>query len=238
MSDALQIESITGVDLNLPIAGPGGRSYAFLIDWHIRLLLGLAWFVVGPFLYSGSLSLVDADDASFAGYVFVVIVPATAVYLLYHPVLEIAMHGRTPGKRMAGVRIVNQAGEVPSAGALLIRNVLRIVDSLPGIYAIGLLATIITEQSVRIGDMAAGTLLVYDGEAGSRSFDDVSHEAVAAIGLDNLELVEELLERWNDLDAGTRLDLGRKLMVRLGRESPADEPAVLEALRQLKDPAA
>lgn len=238
MSDVLQIESITGVDLHLPIAGPGGRSYAFIIDWHIRLLLGLAWFVVGSFLYSGSLSLVDTSDASFAGYVLVVLLPATAVYFLYHPVLEIVMHGRTPGKRMAGVRIVNQAGEVPSVGALLVRNVLRIIDSLPGVYAIGLLATIVTEQSVRIGDMAAGTLLVYDEESGVRSFDDVSHEAVAAIGLDNLELVEELLDRWNELDVATRLELGRKLLIRVGREAPAEEGAVLEALRQLKDPEA
>ena len=155
MADALHIESITGVDLDLPIAGPGGRSYAFVIDWHIRLLLSLAWFVVGAFVFSGSLRFVDSGDASFPGFALFVLLPSTAIYLLYHPVLEIAMQGRTPGKRIAGIRIVTQTGEVPGVGALLIRNVLRIIDSLPALYLIGMVSTIATEQSVRIGDMAA-----------------------------------------------------------------------------------
>ena len=44
--DSLRIESITGVDVELPLAGPGGRSYAFIIDWHIRLLIALFWMLI------------------------------------------------------------------------------------------------------------------------------------------------------------------------------------------------
>ena len=233
MDDALHIESITGVDLNLKIAGPGGRSYAFVIDWHIRLLLALAWFVVGSVFYTGGLTLMDSEDAAFSGYVFAAILPATAIYFLYHPIVEIVMGGRTPGKRMAGIRIVTQTGEVPGAGALLVRNVLRLVDSLPGFYAIGLVATILTNQSVRIGDMAAGTLLVYDEDASDDAFEAVDADAVGSIGLENLQLARELIDRWSDLDPTTRLELGRKFLARLDRDVPASEEGVLLALRQL-----
>lgn len=238
MADALQIESITGVDLELPIAGPGGRSYAFVIDWHIRLLLALAWYVVGTLLFFGGLAAVDAGSAGFTRYLFAVVLPASAVYFLYHPVLEIAMQGRTPGKRMAGVRIVTQTGEVPGIGAILIRNVLRIVDSLPALYVVGLVATLLTDQSVRIGDMAAGTLLVYDEDQEKDAFAQVNSAAVAAIGLENLQLLDDLLARWPDLDAATRHDLGRKMLQRLGRDAPPTEDAVLEMLRGIRHPAA
>ena len=50
MADTLRIASITGVDLEFRIAGPGGRSYAFVIDWHIRVVLMLAWYVIGMLL--------------------------------------------------------------------------------------------------------------------------------------------------------------------------------------------
>src|SRR5690606_18924459 len=101
-------------------------------------------------------------EASSSDFFVVVALPATAIYLLYHPVLEVAMRGRTPGKRIAGVRVVRRDGGVPGVGALLVRNVFRLVDSLPFLYCVGLTAAVLTEHSVRIGDMAAGTLLVYD----------------------------------------------------------------------------
>jgi uncharacterized RDD family membrane protein YckC len=233
MDDALQIESITGVDLNLKIAGPGGRSYAFVIDWHIRLLLALAWFVVGTVVYTGGLTLLSSEDSAFSGYAFAAILPAAMIYFLYHPVVEIVMAGRTPGKRMAGIRIVTQTGEVPGAGALLIRNVLRLVDSLPGFYAIGLVATILTDQSVRIGDMAAGTLLVYDEDTSDDAFEAVSADAMDSIGLENLQLARELVDRWPDLDPGTRLELGQKFLARLDEDVPETEDVVLLNLRRL-----
>ena len=62
------------------------------------------------------------------------------MYFLYHFALEIAMHGRTPGKRMAGIHIVTREGGSPGAGALLTRNVFRLVDSLPLLYGVGLVS--------------------------------------------------------------------------------------------------
>lgn len=232
MNDALQIHSITGVDVDLKIAGPGARSYAFVVDWHIRLLLALAWYVLGALALIGTLSAEAVPDAG-SGFVYIVLIPATALYFLYHPVLEIVMQGRTPGKRMAGIRIVNQNGGVPGVGALLIRNILRLVDSLPGVYAIGLATTVLTDQSVRIGDMAAGTLLVYDDDS-SADISNLLKPSVASVGLENLQLVSDVIGRWEALDADTRLSLGQRLLARLGQAQPDDEADVLAALQRIQ----
>lgn len=234
MNDALQIHSVTGVDVELKIAGPGGRSFAFVIDWHIRLLLALAWYVLGSLALIGSLSAADVSESAGTGFVYVVVLPASALFFLYHPVLEIAMRGRTPGKRMAGIRIVTQTGEVPSAGAILIRNVLRLLDSLPGVYAIGLAATVLSEQSVRIGDMAAGTLLVYE-DTTEEDIASLTSPGVATMGLENLQLVNDMIDRWDDLEPETRTSLGQRLLERLGQAQPEAEADVLTALRRIRD---
>ncbi|MBS0395165.1 MAG: stage II sporulation protein M [Proteobacteria bacterium] len=169
-TEQLTIASATGVDVSLPIAGPGSRSYAFVIDWHVRLLLAAAWFLAGTLIVTGALLPRSAalDSRTFA---LGVLLPSLALYFLYHPVLETAFGGRTPGKRIAGVRLVTRRGDTPSPGALLIRNLFRVIDSLPAFYLVGLLACFATRDRVRIGDLAAGTVLVLDQRAALAALD-------------------------------------------------------------------
>src|SRR6185437_10103775 len=94
---------------------------------------------------------------------------AGLTYFLYHPVLEVTMRGRTPGKRMAGVRIVTAEGDMAGIGALMMRNLFRLIDSLPMFYLVGLVCCFVTQQRVRFGDIAAGTVLVLDETASTRS---------------------------------------------------------------------
>src|SRR5256885_9665046 len=164
MSEAapgLTVDSVTGIDVSLPVAGPGARAYAFLVDWHIRVILALGWFVGGALFYNGRFNVTPplVSDARWFGGV---VAPALAIYFLYHHAVELAMRGSTPGKRMAGVRIVARDGGAPSAGPLLTRNGFRLVDSLPLFYGVGLITVVLTRDNLRIGDMAAGTLLVFE----------------------------------------------------------------------------
>jgi uncharacterized RDD family membrane protein YckC len=217
MHDVYSIPSVTGVDLNLRIAGPGARSYAFVVDWHIRLLGALAWFVAGTLFLYGSLVInLQAPDTV---YTFGVILPVTAIYFLYHPIIELLMSGRTPGKRIAGVRVVRTDGAIPGIGEILIRNVFRLIDCLPFAYCVGLTVTIVSKNSLRIGDMAAGTLLVYDQPA-ARDLEALSGASLDSIGMDRAELVRDLLTRWDRLDVSVRNDLARELLTRLGVITP------------------
>ncbi len=72
------------------------------------------------------------------------------------------MAGRTPGKRMTGLRVLTPEGLVPSTGALVTRNVFRIVDSMPAFYVVGLLFVMFGRRHLRLGDLAAGTVLAVE----------------------------------------------------------------------------
>ena len=234
MQDVLSIPSVTGVDLNLRIAGPGARSYAFIIDWHIRLLAALVWFFLGTIAVFGTVGA-PADLSAGSGRIYVlgVLMPTLALYFLYHPVIELIMAGRTPGKRMAGVRVVRADGAIPGLGSLLIRNVFRLIDCLPIAYCVGLAVTLFTQHSVRIGDIAAGTVLVYD-DPEDRTLDHFNSAALDRIGMEQIEIVRDLLARWDTLGAGTRKQLATRLLDKLGARPAEDSDLALrEALELL-----
>ena len=213
---SLRLASVTGVDITLRIAGLGGRSYAFLIDWHIRLVAAMAWIGLGNLLLFGDLL---PGTGGGGALIYGVLLPALAIYLLYHPVLEVAMQGRTPGKRIAGLRIVSLEGRVPATGALLVRNLLRMIDSLPALYAVGLVSVVATRQAVRIGDIAAGTLLVYEDAPRPRDGDAVPDAAA-----ERAELARQLLRRWDRLEDAPRRELAYRLLA-----SSTDEAALQHA---------
>jgi uncharacterized RDD family membrane protein YckC len=222
------LPSITGVDVELRIAGVGSRSYAFVIDWHVRLILAFSWWAVGSLLMFGRLNLLEPDQAPRSSYFLWIWLPVIVIYVMYHPILEVLMRGSTPGKRMAGVRIVTRSGDIPSIGALLIRNVFRIVDSLPVAYLVGLATTIFTAQHVRIGDIAAGTLLILDSKEHETSFARLT-PANSALDPRAADLIHELLERWVALDEKTRGDIARSLLNR------TDASVTAEQLSQLSN---
>jgi uncharacterized RDD family membrane protein YckC len=222
--EQLTITSATGVDVTLDVAGPGSRSYAFVIDWHIRVLVALAWLIVASLLLTGHV-MPSGPQMPKLAYPLLALLPAAAIYFLYHPVLEIAMHGLTPGKRMAGVRLVSESGGVPSSGAILIRNIFRLIDSLPMLYLVGLVTTLVTAKRVRIGDLAARTLLINDRAASLDALADLGARAGRTrIDPHALELGREVLARWKELDEGKRMELARALIARI---DPAADPVAL-----------
>jgi uncharacterized RDD family membrane protein YckC len=209
----LSVESVTGIDVSLPVAGPGARSYAFVIDWHIRLILALTWYVVGAIIYNGRLAL-NAPLNNSGRWFGLVLLPAMAIYFLYHPLVELAMRGRTPGKRRAGIRVVTRQGAPPSAGALLVRNVFRLIDCLPGFYGVGLGVMMFSDQSLRVGDMAAGTVLVYEREVRDEPPPQAAAQRLGALDADGAEIAADLLERWPSLEPQARKRLARQLLQR------------------------
>src|SRR5580698_11167832 len=219
-AEALVVTSPTGVDVELAIAGPGSRAYAFLIDWHIRLLAALTWYVAAAYKLTGLPYLaVGSPPSSFA----IAGIPAVDIYFLYHPLVELAMRGRTPGKRMAGVRLVNRLGGTPSTLALLIRNGFRIIDSLPVFYGVGLCITLFSAQRVRLGDLAAGTLLVHDGDDEVKALAQLgSLRLNSSLDAGTIALGNDLLLRWSDLQPSRRQELARDLLRRIAKATGSE----------------
>lgn len=220
MEQQLNIQTADAMQLQLPIAGVGGRSYAFIIDWHIRFLFLILWFIAVPLFFGQLLKLneffIEVFDSAW-WFILLVMGPPVIVYLFYHPVLELLMHGRTPGKRMAGIRIVTTEGHTPGVGAILIRNVFRLIDSLPLAYMLGLMVVITTKNSVRIGDIAAGTLLVYEDKVEKSLLQNLnSIGAKPNVDARQWEIVNELLSRWSSLERPKRVQLAQQLLQNLG----------------------
>jgi len=239
--DYLHIHSAEGMDYQLEIAGMGARSYAFIIDWHIRVLLAISWVLVCGlvfFNWDELRNLFKAEHSSNAG--LVVILPTLLIYFLYHPLLEILMAGRTPGKRMTGVRLVDLQGHSPGIGALLLRNVFRLIDSLPGFYFLGLATVAMTGKHQRIGDLAAGLVLIYDNADKSGSLQQISSLTLhSRLSGEDQALLLDLLKRWKELATEQRILFAKQFLSRIGRDIPEEsgrytqEQALQRALNSL-----
>lgn len=160
MDNRYLVETPEIVDLAYDVAGLGSRCLAAAIDTLLILLIlggmGMALFLTVGQLVSGSAeSLVLAVWAllSFAGL------------WGYYVAFELFWGGQTPGKRLLGLRAVREGGRPITAGASAIRNLVRIVDFIPFGYGLGALVMFADQRSRRLGDLAAGTLVVREGAA-------------------------------------------------------------------------
>ena len=224
MAETITITSAGGVEVERELAGLGGRSLGYIYDWHIRVLISLAWFYLGILIITGSLDVENAFNVKeFSELTYwSIAVPLLALNILYHPVLEIIMNGRTPGKRMAGIRIVSKDGTTASAGAILLRNVFRLIDSLPAAYGIGIIVVLRSKQHLRIGDMAAGTVLIYEDKADRKRLDMVTQsDNDSGITATQRELVAELLGRWKELSRDKRQQFAKNLLEKCAQPVPA-----------------
>lgn len=140
-------------------AGLGSRFLAQLIDILIGAvfltLLLLVYIVLGSFLAA------DAPRVMLWITGFFLIIGFLAAWL-YFILFEALMAGQTPGKRLAGIRVVDEAGRPPGFVAAVIRNLLRIADMLPMMYVAGMISILASKRNRRLGDMTAATLVIKD----------------------------------------------------------------------------
>jgi uncharacterized RDD family membrane protein YckC len=153
--DTLQsVELAEGIEIRLRMAGPMLRAGAYLIDFLIR----------GAVLTAGGFIL------SFAGIAIGGKVAGGVMMLswflmdwLYPVVFEAGKRGATPGKRAMGLRVVQSTGSPITLGQAVVRNFLRFIDGMPFFtYIFGLSSCLATKRFQRLGDLAAGTVVIYD----------------------------------------------------------------------------
>ena len=142
-----RVETPEGIDLILRPAGVVPRALAFSIDLLIRGLLLAVLFAVLALLGQFGMGL---------GTILLFLV--TWWYMVLFEVLN---QGRSPGKQMMGLRVIHDDGTPIGWAASLTRNLLRFVDLLPFGYTLGILSCLNHPAFKRLGDIAAGTLVVY-----------------------------------------------------------------------------
>ena len=157
MNDNLSIETPEQIEINYSVAGIGSRFYAALID--IALLLPI--FLVGSYVYVRA--ALDLDERLGNWLAAIAGIASFVLQWGYYMIFEIATNGQSPGKRALGLRVIKAQGYPISFSDSAIRNIVRIVDMLPFAYGIGILTMLLNRNWQRLGDLAAGTLVVKEG---------------------------------------------------------------------------
>jgi uncharacterized RDD family membrane protein YckC len=139
-----------GIELTLRLAGPVPRALAWAIDLAIRLAVLFAVSMLASLLGRAGMG--------------VVLLTAFFVEWLLPAWFEATWNGQTPGKRAMGIAVLNDDGTPLRWPGALTRNLLRAVDFLPVLYGVGLVAMLSNRDFKRLGDLAAGTVVVYLSE--------------------------------------------------------------------------
>jgi uncharacterized RDD family membrane protein YckC len=146
------LETPEGVELNLRVAGPVVRCYAWLIDQLIRMVIYTVLSVLLPFLGTFGLGLL--------------LIAMFFIEWFYPVYFELRHAGATPGKKRMGIRVMHDDGTEVGWQASLLRNLLRAADFLPAFYGFGLLSMLLNRDFKRLGDLTAGTVVVYQETLG------------------------------------------------------------------------
>jgi uncharacterized RDD family membrane protein YckC len=245
-SDQLSIETPELVNIEMPLAGIGSRFIALLVDYLIwgagLLALIFIGVIVLPAMHVFSK---HSEQWTIALVIFIVFLFQWGYFTLF----EAFWNGRTPGKRVARIRVIQRSGRAIGLFESMARNLVRYVDWFPGFYGVGIIAVFASRQHQRLGDMAAGTLVVRDrdtempewGGSGSRTFTAQMFNAsapipephasvtlpasgVAKLSSADLEVLEGFFSRRLDMDLGTRQALAQRIASAIQAKSGLETP--------------
>jgi uncharacterized RDD family membrane protein YckC len=247
-SDQLNIDTPELVEIEMPLAGIGSRFVALLVDmliWFAGLIVIVILFAVfAPGI--GAFSKISGQWAV-ALFIFIIFL----LFWGYFTFFEAFWNGRTPGKRVARIRVIQRSGRAIGLFESMARNLVRYIDMQPfPFYAVGVIAIFVTRQHQRLGDLAAGSLVVRDraveepawGDAGARTFTAQSfapsapapepHLAfslpvtgIAKLTSTDLEVLEGFFARRLDMSLPTRQALAERIAQAIQAKSGLEQPA-------------
>ncbi|MCP4641415.1 MAG: RDD family protein [bacterium] len=157
-TNTLEVVTPEGISFSLLLAGPTTRFMAWAVDLACIIATFLLLQTIVTLILAPSMGLLGIYAMDFARAII-----ATGYFVLslgYSIVLEWFCRGQTVGKRLFGLRVMDEQGLQLQFSQIVIRNLLRFVDSLPLLYLVGGAACVISRRAQRIGDFAANTIVV------------------------------------------------------------------------------
>jgi uncharacterized RDD family membrane protein YckC len=246
-SDQLSIDTPELVAIHMPLAGIGSRFIALLVDFVIwGIGIGVVMSIFAYFL--PSLTAFNRMSAQWA----------TALYLFliflfnwgYFTLFEAFNNGRTPGKRIARIRVIQRSGRAIGLFESMARNFIRYIDMCPWVvpYAVGVIAIFVSRDHQRLGDLAAGTLVVRDrieeapiSTEATRTFTanifapaiptpephagfSLPDHGVAKLSASDLQVLESFFARRLDMPLATRELLAQRIAAAIQAKSGLEPP--------------
>jgi uncharacterized RDD family membrane protein YckC len=241
--DKLTIETPEQTRLDFAVAGIGSRFIAISIDTLIQIAIAVIVGIAGGFSVARLSRYVPSS--SLWGFAILILFYFT-LYFGYFAVFEIIWNGQTPGKRWTKIRVIKDSGRPLTPAETIGRNLMRILDWMPSLYAVGVLSAILTKRNKRLGDLLAGSLVVRESSLADlrpawQPAQDPSFAALAPLGsvhlsADDFALIDSFLHRRFDLDPNVRFrmadDILRRLkpLLTLPAENTLPTEKLLEAL--------
>ena len=218
-SDSLTVETPEQTPLEFPLAGIGSRFLALAYDTCIQIIAFVLLLLLGGFTM-GFTGIVGSSWAPavliFAGF---------SVYYGYFAFFEAVWNGQTPGKRYVHIRVIKESGRPINAYEAITRNLLRIIDQLPGLYVVAIVTTLLNRNHKRLGDFVAGTVVVHEKPlGGARPVWIIPEQAAAPVydvrhlSLEELELIETFLQRRSSLEDSVRRSMAHQIAQRLAEK--------------------
>jgi uncharacterized RDD family membrane protein YckC len=209
-----EIETPEGISLHLRAAGALPRAQAWTVDLFLRM--GVFMLAMIP------LSLFGVGGNGLA------LLLLFALMWGYSVACEVWLGGQTLGKRALGLRVVNADGTPVTWLPSVVRNLLRVVDALPGVYGVGLISTLIDPHARRLGDIVAGTMVIHVSElpAGQQVPSQAAVPLPVVLVADEQAALVEFAERSGQLTPQRQEELANLLTPLTGRNDSA-------AVRQL-----
>ena len=233
----LIIDTPEQIPLEFALAGVGSRFLALAFDTVVQavaIALLVAIWIAARWLAAISLPAIPFSTWAMA----VLIAFGFIVYSGYFGIFESVWRGQTPGKRLVGLRVIDISGRPVTVYAAVIRNLVRIVDQMPGVYAIAIVSVLVTRRQQRLGDLAAGTVVVHErletAAPSATALTSASRHGAHRLGREEIVLIEEFLRRRDELDSWVRLETARRIARRMATTlelGPVeDEERLLEQL--------
>jgi uncharacterized RDD family membrane protein YckC len=221
-TDDVRIETPEQIDVALGLAGLGSRFLARLLDWLIKIGILVVIGALGAIV----LGLLGSVSGSKIGSIYLLTVLVAVFYaffLGYDIYFEVRHNGQTPGKKRAGIRVLRESGAPLDFRSACIRNLLGAADFLPALYFLGALLVLLTQRHQRLGDLAAGTIVIRERalEAPADVTKEVERlaspevaftaEQLAACFPNGRPVLRSFFQRYHQLDDGPRHQLALHL---------------------------
>ena len=241
MSREITVITPENVSVAYELSGIGSRFIALLIDTMVQTA-GAALLAAGAaayFILTSGLNAAQMLSYSASQRGWVIGAAIFGIFLLnwaYFIVFEAIWNGQTPGKKAVNIRVVREGGRPVDLTCSAIRNLMRYADFLPGFYTVGLLSIFFSPKYKRLGDYAAGTIVVKErspklaqktlaeGRSPRTPVSAVELPPLDALSPDEIEAVSRFISRRSNLPLDVQLELAKKialpLLAKLGMSEP------------------
>jgi len=238
MDRTLDVRTPESIAFSYELAGIGSRFLAVLLDLLIQLVvIGLIfWGFIALAAHAPSIHGRESLPHDVARNIATGVIVAIVFMVLfgYFILFEWLWNGQTPGKKALGIRVVRDGGYPLDFSASLIRNLIRVGEASVAFYAIAGVIAVLSPENKRLGDLAAGSIVVRDSRMESPAAmlaavrEEPQYASTAYVSGEERSIIKRFLERRYDLPAANRAQLAHRLAERVRSRLP-------EELRRLDD---